>query len=215
MIAEALELLEAEPAGPELVTLYTLPGREPRAHGHDRNRSRPPSGRSRSPRGSACQSPHSRSVGAAAPVARWARPKGSRTCGGRSSSRSNRAWAATPPSSTPSSRGGGGLRGAAARTRPRSRGVAFCERRGTTELALKTRAASQYSADLGRTQQALVATGSLADRLQAAGDMRSCRGAGCSCGCSPNAAPPTTPPTRTSSSPRPATSVCAQRSRSR
>jgi class 3 adenylate cyclase/tetratricopeptide (TPR) repeat protein len=53
-----------------------------------------------------------------------------------------------------------------------SEAVAFCERRGTVEYALNTRAASLYClANLGQTQQALDAIGPLADRIQAAGDI--------------------------------------------
>jgi class 3 adenylate cyclase/tetratricopeptide (TPR) repeat protein len=50
--------------------------------------------------------------------------------------------------------------------------VAFCERRGTAEFALNTRAATLYTlAELGQTQQALDGIGLLADRVQAAGDI--------------------------------------------
>ena len=50
--------------------------------------------------------------------------------------------------------------------------LAFCERRGTAEFALNTRAASLDAlAELGQTQQALDAIGPLADRIQAAGDI--------------------------------------------
>ena len=50
--------------------------------------------------------------------------------------------------------------------------LAFCERRGTVEFALNTRAASlEALAELGQTQQALDGIGPLADRIQAAGDM--------------------------------------------
>ena len=50
--------------------------------------------------------------------------------------------------------------------------IAFCERRGTAEFALNTRAASLDAlAALGQTQQALDAIGPLADRIQAAGDI--------------------------------------------
>jgi tetratricopeptide (TPR) repeat protein len=50
--------------------------------------------------------------------------------------------------------------------------ITFCERRGTAEFALNTRAASLYTlAELGQTQEALDAIGPLADRIQAAGDI--------------------------------------------
>ena len=50
--------------------------------------------------------------------------------------------------------------------------IAFCERRGVAEFALNTRAASLYAlAELGQTQEALGAIGPLADRIQAAGDI--------------------------------------------
>jgi class 3 adenylate cyclase/tetratricopeptide (TPR) repeat protein len=50
--------------------------------------------------------------------------------------------------------------------------LVFCERRGTAESALSTRAASLDAlAELGRTQQALDGIGPLADRIQAAGDI--------------------------------------------
>jgi tetratricopeptide (TPR) repeat protein len=50
--------------------------------------------------------------------------------------------------------------------------VAFCERRGITELALGQRASSLTAlADLGGTEQALAEAGPLADRLQDAGDI--------------------------------------------
>jgi tetratricopeptide (TPR) repeat protein len=50
--------------------------------------------------------------------------------------------------------------------------ITFCERRGTAEFALNTRAASLYVlAELGQTQQALDGIGPLADRIQAAGDI--------------------------------------------
>jgi class 3 adenylate cyclase/tetratricopeptide (TPR) repeat protein len=50
--------------------------------------------------------------------------------------------------------------------------LAFCERRGTAEFALNTRAASLDAlAELGQTQQALDGIGPLADRIQAAGDI--------------------------------------------
>ena len=51
-------------------------------------------------------------------------------------------------------------------------GLAFCERRGTAEFALNTSAASLDAlAKLGQTQQALDAIGPLADRVEAAGDI--------------------------------------------
>ena len=54
-----------------------LPGRVPRAHRRaTRRRSRPPSGRSRSPPSSACPSRRSRSTAAASPAATWANADG-------------------------------------------------------------------------------------------------------------------------------------------
>ena len=51
-------------------------------------------------------------------------------------------------------------------------GIAFCERRGITEMALQTRAETiQALAELGQTEQALLEAGPLADRLAAAGDL--------------------------------------------
>ena len=51
-------------------------------------------------------------------------------------------------------------------------GIAFCERRGITEMAQQTRVGRIESlADLGQTEQALLEVGSLADRLEAAGDL--------------------------------------------
>jgi tetratricopeptide (TPR) repeat protein len=51
-------------------------------------------------------------------------------------------------------------------------GIAFCERRGITELTLHMRAESlSLLAELGQTEQALAEAGPLADRLQAAGDI--------------------------------------------
>ena len=51
-------------------------------------------------------------------------------------------------------------------------GIAFCERRGITELALQTRANTIMAlAELGQVEQALAEAGPLADRLEAAGDM--------------------------------------------
>jgi hypothetical protein len=50
--------------------------------------------------------------------------------------------------------------------------IAFCERRGNTEVAMGQRANRLTAiADLGRTEQALAETGALADRLQDAGDI--------------------------------------------
>ena len=50
--------------------------------------------------------------------------------------------------------------------------IAFCERRGMTEVALGQRASTLTAlADLGRTEQALAEVGPLADRLQDAGDI--------------------------------------------
>src|SRR5439155_23826983 len=51
-------------------------------------------------------------------------------------------------------------------------GIAFCERRGITEVALQMRASRPVVlAELGQTEQALAEAGPLADRLQAAGDV--------------------------------------------
>ena len=51
-------------------------------------------------------------------------------------------------------------------------GIAFCERRGITEMALQTRAYTiDALAELGQTEQALLEAGSVVDRLEAAGDM--------------------------------------------
>ena len=69
MIAEAVELLETQPPGPELVGAYAYLAGQPRAHWpRTGRRSWPPSGRSRSPPSSACPSRHSRSTGAASPA---------------------------------------------------------------------------------------------------------------------------------------------------
>ena len=51
-------------------------------------------------------------------------------------------------------------------------GIAFCERRGITEVTLHMRGESlSLLAELGQTEQALAEAGPLADRLQAAGDI--------------------------------------------
>ena len=50
--------------------------------------------------------------------------------------------------------------------------IAFCERRGITEVALQGRSAHpSLLAELGQTEQALAEAGPIADRLQTAGDM--------------------------------------------
>ena len=50
--------------------------------------------------------------------------------------------------------------------------IAFCERRGITEMALQTRSAIPTAlAELGHTEQALAEAGPLADRIEAGGDM--------------------------------------------
>ena len=50
--------------------------------------------------------------------------------------------------------------------------IAFCERRGITEMVLQTRSAIPAAlAELGQTEQALVEARSLADRIEAGGDM--------------------------------------------
>jgi tetratricopeptide (TPR) repeat protein len=50
--------------------------------------------------------------------------------------------------------------------------IAFCERRGITELVLQTRSAIPTAlAELGRTEQALAEAGPIADQIEAAGDM--------------------------------------------
>ena len=50
--------------------------------------------------------------------------------------------------------------------------IAFCERRGITEVAMQNRAANPtLLAELGETEQAIAEAGPVADRLQAAGDM--------------------------------------------
>ena len=50
--------------------------------------------------------------------------------------------------------------------------IAFCERRGITEMALQGRSAIPTAlADLGQTEQALAEAGPLADRIEAGGDM--------------------------------------------
>jgi len=50
--------------------------------------------------------------------------------------------------------------------------IAFCERRGITEVALQNRSGlPSCLAELGRTEQALADAGPIADRLQAASDM--------------------------------------------
>ena len=86
-----------------------LPGRAPLVHRPTTpRRSRPPSGHSRSRRSSACPSRHSRSTGAASPAATLGTRTGSKTCVGRSSSRSSRARDARPPSSTATSPGSSG-----------------------------------------------------------------------------------------------------------
>ena len=87
------------------------------------NRSRPPSGHSRSRRSSACPSRHSRSTGAASPAASLGKRKGSRTCVGRSSLRWSRARDARPPSSTATSPGSSGsTKGRRLRSTPTGRG---------------------------------------------------------------------------------------------
>jgi class 3 adenylate cyclase/tetratricopeptide (TPR) repeat protein len=51
-------------------------------------------------------------------------------------------------------------------------GIAFCERRGITEVTLHMRSASlTLLAELGQTERALAEAGPLADRLQTAGDI--------------------------------------------
>jgi tetratricopeptide (TPR) repeat protein len=51
-------------------------------------------------------------------------------------------------------------------------GIAFCEQRGIREVTLSMRAASlTFLAELGQTEQALAEVGPLADRLEAAGDI--------------------------------------------
>jgi class 3 adenylate cyclase/tetratricopeptide (TPR) repeat protein len=53
-----------------------------------------------------------------------------------------------------------------------SEGIAFCERRGIAEFALHMRASSlDVLAELGQTQQALAEIGPLTDRMQATGDI--------------------------------------------
>jgi class 3 adenylate cyclase/tetratricopeptide (TPR) repeat protein len=50
--------------------------------------------------------------------------------------------------------------------------IAFCERRGITELVLQTRSAIPTAlAELGRTERALAEAGPIADQIEAAGDM--------------------------------------------
>ena len=50
--------------------------------------------------------------------------------------------------------------------------IAFCERRGITEMALQTRSAIPAAlAELGQTEQALAEAGPLADQIEAGGDM--------------------------------------------
>jgi tetratricopeptide (TPR) repeat protein len=50
--------------------------------------------------------------------------------------------------------------------------IAFCERRGIAEMVLQTRSAIPTAlADLGHTEQALAEAGPLADRIEAGGDM--------------------------------------------
>ena len=50
--------------------------------------------------------------------------------------------------------------------------IAFCERRGITEMALQTRSAIPTAlADLGLTEQALAEAGQVADQIEAGGDM--------------------------------------------
>ena len=52
-----------------------------------------------------------------------------------------------------------------------AQGIAFCERRGMTEMVLQTRANNVDAiAELGQTEQALLEAGSLADRLEPSGD---------------------------------------------
>ena len=142
--------------------------------GHYAKRSRRQSGRSRSPRSSACPNRHSRSTGAASPAPSWGKQTGSRTCAGRSSSRSSRAWDARPPSSTATSPASSRcLRGSTGRTLDRA------EKRSTSASGAaspssrcRMRAASlSLLAELGQTEQALAELGPIADRIQATGDM--------------------------------------------
>jgi class 3 adenylate cyclase/tetratricopeptide (TPR) repeat protein len=50
--------------------------------------------------------------------------------------------------------------------------IAFCERRGITEMVLQTRSGIPTAlADLGHTEQALAEAGPIADRIEAGGDM--------------------------------------------
>ena len=65
----------------------------------------------------------------------------------------------------------GEQRGPTAALKVSEEGIAFCEARGMSELALRDRGLTlQIVADLGRTEEALAEAGSIADRIQASGD---------------------------------------------
>jgi class 3 adenylate cyclase/tetratricopeptide (TPR) repeat protein len=62
-------------------------------------------------------------------------------------------------------------RGPAAALKAAEEGIAFCEARGMSELANRDRGINLYlSADLGRTEEVLAEAESIADRIQASGD---------------------------------------------
>ena len=65
----------------------------------------------------------------------------------------------------------GEQRGPTAALKVSEEGIAFCEARGMSELAVRDRGLTLYMvADLGRTEEALAEAGPIADRIQASGD---------------------------------------------
>ena len=97
LLAEARDLLEEQPPGPELVSTYAYTaGRHTFANRYSETIASAERALTLA-QSSTSPSPHSRSTGAALPAVPLGTPTGSRTCAGRSSLRSNRTWDARRP----------------------------------------------------------------------------------------------------------------------
>ena len=173
VLAEARELLEAQPPGPELVTAYTITagravheGRYPEAFSAAERAlalaaelGLPEAAFALSWRGVArCDMGQADGVADLRRALRLALEQGlGRETGVIYALLGTAVWSYHGPQSA--------LDTAA-------EGIAFCERTGITEMALQTRAYTIGAlAELGQTEQALAVAGPLADRLEAAGDM--------------------------------------------
>ena len=194
-LAEARELLEAHRPAPS----SSPPTRTPRAAApirrDMRKRSRPPSGRSRSPGARPARAGSRAQLARPRPLPAGASRRGRGRAAGAPARARTGSGTRHRSHLRPSRRVVWSYHGPQSALDTAAEGIAFCERRGITEMALQLRANTIAAlADLGQTEQALLEAGSLADRLEAAGDMAACCGAGAAAAVACRARHPRTAP---------------------